>query len=296
MPGAVLRALACPHCGHGLAASGNGLGCDSGHRFDVAKEGYVSLLTGRGSAGTGDTAEMVRARRSFQDAGHFARLAGAVAETAACLAAGPGAGARTADGAPGGIVADVGAGTGYHLAAVLDRLPGATGVALDVSKFALRRAAKCHPRAGAAGCDAWQGLPLRSGAVSLLLNVFAPRDGAEFARVLRPDGALVVVTPTARHLGELVGPLGLVSVDPRKDERLERALGGLFEETGRDELDVDLALSRADAATAVEMGPSARHLSPQELRRGIAALPEPVAVTGSFSVSVHRPRPAPTRG
>src|SRR5437763_1017493 len=81
-------------------------------------------------------------------------------------------------------------------AGVLADHPGATGLALDVSKYALRRAAKAHPRAGAAACDAWQGLPMRERTASVLLNVFAPRDGAEFHRVLRADGALIVAGPT----------------------------------------------------------------------------------------------------
>ena len=36
------------------------------------------------------------------------------------------------------------------------------------------------------------------------------------ARILAPGGALLAVTPTTRHLVELVGPLGLLSVP---DER-----------------------------------------------------------------------------
>jgi 23S rRNA (guanine745-N1)-methyltransferase len=53
-----------------------------------------------------------------------------------------------------------------------------------------------------------------------VLNVFAPRDGAELRRILRPSGSLLVVTPGPDHLRELIGPLGLLSVDERKAERL----------------------------------------------------------------------------
>ncbi|MEU6683513.1 hypothetical protein [Streptomyces sp. NPDC046832] len=54
--------------------------------------------------------------------------------------------------------------------------------------------------------------------------MFAPRNGPEFHRVLGPDGTLLVVTPTGRHLRELRGPVGLLAVDPRKEERLRRSL------------------------------------------------------------------------
>ncbi len=73
--------------------------------------------------------------------------------------------------------------------------------------------------------DTWAGLPVRDGAVDRVLVVFAPRNGAETARVLAPGGRLVVVTPAADHLAELVGPLGLLSVDPAKAERLAGSLG-----------------------------------------------------------------------
>src|SRR5688572_30940209 len=45
-------------------------------------------------------------------------------------------------GLPPGCILDLGAGTGWYLARVLDRLPGRIGLALDLSKHALRRAAR----------------------------------------------------------------------------------------------------------------------------------------------------------
>ena len=87
--------------------------------------------------------------------------------------------------APGCIV-DLGAGTGWYLARALERLRGTTGLALDVSKPALRRAARAHPSLAAVACDAWGPLPLRDGGVAAVLDIFAPRNAAEIARVLVP--------------------------------------------------------------------------------------------------------------
>ncbi len=80
-----------------------------------------------------------------------------------------------------GCAADVGAGPGYYLAAVLGQLPGRAGLALDVSKFALRRAARAHPRIGAVAADAWRRLPVADGAAAVVVNVFAPRSGPSCA-------------------------------------------------------------------------------------------------------------------
>src|SRR5205085_2362216 len=77
-------------------------------------------------------------------------------------------------------------------------------------------AARAHPRALAVVADAWRRLPVRNGVLDRVLVTFAPRNGPETARVLRPDGRLVVVTPAPDHLRELVGALGLLRVDPDK--------------------------------------------------------------------------------
>jgi 23S rRNA (guanine745-N1)-methyltransferase len=268
--------LACPHCGAAVAPVEGAVRCEAGHAFDVARQGYVNLAP-PGRPPRGDTAEMVAAREAFLAAGHYDVLAAALAEMAAALlAAGP----------PGGVV-DAGAGTGWWLARVLDRVPERDGLALDSSKAALRRAARAHPRAGAALCDAWRALPVRDGAAALVLSVFAPRNGAEIARVLAPGGALVVVRPTPRHLAELIGPLGLLSVDARKEERLERALADLVAGERR-EVEAPMELGHADVAALAGMGPSAHHVAPDALAERVAALPSPMAVTASVAVSVHR--------
>ena len=113
------------------------------------------------------------------------------------------------------LVVDAGAGTGWHLAAVLAALPDAVGLALDVAKPALRRAARAHPRAAAVLADTWQQLPLADRVGRPCCSTSSPRATArEFHRVLHPAGALLVVTPTDAHLAELVDVLGLLRVDP----------------------------------------------------------------------------------
>jgi 23S rRNA (guanine745-N1)-methyltransferase len=289
------------------------LRCGRGHSFDIARQGYVNLMTGRARPGTADTAEMVTARQAFLAAGHYAPLADAVAALAADAipavpglpgaqgvpAAGAPAEAAPAEGTPAGgrpYVLDAGAGPGYYLAAVLDRvraLPGygqTAGLAMDVSVPALRLAARAHPAAGAAGWDVWKPLPVRDGAASVVLNVFAPRNGPEFRRVLRDDGALIVVTPGQGHLAELIDDAGLLAVDERKDERLSTALGAYFSLAGQRGLSIGLRLTRAGAATLAGMGPSAWHTRPEETTDRLAGLTEPVSVTAAFRISLYRPR------
>lgn len=395
--------LACPQCGGPLTAPADParpdrtLRCPHGHSFDLAKQGYVSLLTGASTKMTGDTPAMLDARAAFQSAGHFAPIAAALAAAIAAIAPGPatapetgfdtavfGAESATAalpaedrpgpdhnpgeadatprgrrhragitapgssalaasalrvtamlatgserlaagagpitDPNPIGVVArpldgeahpraplggdgvhdpaaggrgpgvlEIGAGTGYYLAAVLDGTHEARGIALDVSKAAARRAARAHARAGAVLADAWRGLPVPNGAMSAVVSVFAPRNADEVARVLAADGRFVVVTPTPRHLRELVGPLDMVSVDAAKADRLAGSLGERFELVGREPVEYPMSLTHADVANVVAMGPSAFH-GDAGRAEAIAALPDPVAVTASVTVSVYRKR------
>lgn len=277
----VVPYLTCPTCDSTLSQEGDTVYCSEGHQYDVARQGYVTLR--RRGGFSGDSAPMVMARESFLDAGHFAGLGDLLAEHARAAAGDPG------DGPPvDGCVVDVGAGIGYHLARVLDRLPERVGIALDASPYALRRAARAHPRAGAVGADAWQQLPIRSRSAALVVNVLAPRNGPEFQRIAAPGGTLLVVTPTPRHLGELVPSLGLLTVDPHKKERLELTLGERFTLNSRTEHDFPLQLTHQDVTALVGMGPTAWHADAPTLARRVARLAEPVAVTASFVLSSYR--------
>ncbi|NHC14154.1 putative RNA methyltransferase [Motilibacter deserti] len=266
--------LSCPSCTQPLELRDVVVRCANGHSFDVARQGYVTLLPAAGRLETGDSAQMVASRDAFLAAGHFDRLRAAVTAHAA----------SSADGVPGCLL-DLGAGTGWYLADVLDALPGRAGVALDASKPALRRAARAHPRIGAVACDAWQRLPLQDATAAVVLNVFAPRNGPELARVLDQRGAVVVAAPTPSHLHELVDALGLLTVAGDKRRRVDAALGPGFR-AGADELvEYAVALTRPEAAALVAAGPSARHLDAAELERRTQALGERTEVTVSVTVT-----------
>lgn len=258
------------------------LQCPQGHAFDIARQGYVNLLMPSTHTGTADTPEMVAAREESFAAGHLQPLIERVSEVVA----------EVASALPGCCV-DAGAGTGAYLAAALDRLPDRCGIALDLSKHAMRRAARAHERIGAVVCDVWGRLPLLDGSAAVVLSAFAPRNAAEFARVLSPGASVVVVAPTARHLASLVEPLGLVTVDRRKSERLEAQLSPLFERQGEEEFEREVELSAAEAESAIEMGPSARHVDLAALRPRLAMLGAPIRTAVSVTIGVWRRREEP---
>jgi 23S rRNA (guanine745-N1)-methyltransferase len=254
------------------------LQCPRGHSFDRARQGYVDLTAGRVTH-AGDSADMVAAREALLAAGQFEVITTAVAETI---------GALLREYPRKSLIVEVGAGTGHYLARVLDAGPELAGLAIDVSKAALRRAARAHPRMAAVRADIWRGLPLADGAAHVVLDIFAPRSGVEFLRVLAGQGALVIVTAEPGHLGELVRALGLLGVDPDKRDRLAAGLQPWFALASDRVIEAPLRLTRADAAALVGMGPSAHHLDPAAIAAGLAGQPAPVIATLAVRLSVWR--------
>ncbi|WP_395403941.1 putative RNA methyltransferase [Arthrobacter sp. UC242_113] len=299
-----LPVLLCPVCRQDLQPVGDAgsgrvrvLACRERHSFDAARQGYFNMLVGKGTAFESDTAEMVAARTAFLDAGHYLPLAEALARAAEPALNGP---------AP--TVLDSGTGTGHYLRAVLDYLgdrvknrepgdgagvDGVAAVGLDISKFALRRAAKLNPEAINLVGDVWQPLPLPDAAVDVVTVVFAPRNPAEFARVLKPTGRLIVVTPRAGHLGEIASRAGMLGIDPGKDERLADALAGRFSPLSAQDIDVDLSLSPEDVANLALMGPAGHHTDRATLTERLAGLPQATKVSARFRISVFVPSETP---
>ncbi len=224
---------------------------------------------------------MVDARVRFLGRGHYApieeTIAAVVAETTAP-----------------GIVLDVGSGPGTYLAQALraaDGRPVAAsgpppelrlGVALDLSPVAIRRAARVHERAGAVVGDVTERLPVVDGAAAVVMDVFAPRNQAEYARVLHPDGVLVVVTPRAGHLAELAG--ATISVDPEKERRLHDSLSPSFVRRSSEDLTWTMQLTAEDVHDVVHMGPSHHHVAAD-------AVFSSTEVTAAVTISTWSPAP-----
>lgn len=277
----VLPYLRCPICRQPLSATGSAVRCPAGHSFDLARQGYVNLTHGR-ARHPGDSAAMVAARESLLATGALDFVPDGLAALA---------------GARRGLVVDVGAGTGHHLSRFLRALPDAVGLAVDASKPALRRAARAHPRIGAVAGDVWQSLPVADRAAAAVLVIFAPRNPAEFARIMAPHGVLLVATPTADHLADLAARLDtaagvrLLRIDPEKPAQLATSLGGYFQVDSEQVQTRLLTLRRAEVENLISMGPSAAHTDPAALRAAVGGLAEPVPVTVSVRLTRFTPLP-----
>ena len=201
----------------------------------------------------GDDAAMLDARDAFLAGGYYRPIADAATSLL--------------PEAPGQRILDVGCGTGYYLRHAVDRLPDAAALALDLSPVAVARATRGHDRIDGLVADVWSPLPVRDGAATAILNVFAPRNPEEFRRVLGPGGSLVVVVPAADHLRELRGRGLVLGVQEEKRERLLAALSPHFDLEREVAVERSLRLSATAVEALVGMGPSAHHRDAAEAVR-----------------------------
>ena len=185
--------LRCPVCGADTTKEGNSLFCRGARRhcFDFAAEGYVNLATAK-AAGGGDDAALIAARTAFLNGGYYLPFAERVTE-------------RVLDLVPkGGVVVDAGCGEGYYTCKMAAK--GLRTYGFDLSKRGIRAAAKRAAREGLDALFAVAGiytLPLADASVDAVVSLFAPVCEAEFLRVLKPGGILLVAGAGKDHLRAL---------------------------------------------------------------------------------------------
>ena len=186
--------LTCPICGEALQRSDRTYACGKKHSFDIARQGYVNLLPvqNKRSKNPGDTRDMVAARKSFLDRGHYQPIADAVCRLL---------GGSLSGSAP--VLLDAGCGEGYYLTALQRQLeeagrePCCMGV--DISKEAVRFAAARNKQALWITASAAR-LPFRDASVDGVMSMFALTVPEEFRRVLKPGGCFLEVTAGRDHL------------------------------------------------------------------------------------------------
>ena len=191
----LLSAWRCPVCASPLQMQqgiGAGQLCCLGarvHTFDLSRSGYVHLSPRH--SGGGDSKEAVRARTAFLSVGYYEVAARTLCELLCAHVQGP-------------LVVDAGCGEGYYTNQMALCAPDRFLVCgFDLSKDAVDAAAKAAKRSGACARYAVASvfeLPMRDGSADAVVNVFAPCAEAEFCRVLRPDGVLILVGAGERHL------------------------------------------------------------------------------------------------
>jgi len=179
--------LICPNCRKRLVKAENRYVCESGHSFDIARQGYVNLLMKSGATVHGDNAEMIKARQEFLDKGYYGGLRSAICKVVL---------SHIRD---GGVFLDAGCGDMWYSQEIIKRADSINAYGTDISKDAVKRASARKTGAVLAVASNAE-IPLESKSVDVILSVFAPLYEEETLRILKNDGVIVKVTPMQRHL------------------------------------------------------------------------------------------------
>ena len=243
--------LKCPVCGQALLRDNRTWTCENRHSYDVAKEGYVNLLSAHKSGDTtGDNREMARSRRDFLNKGYYEPLAKAVTD---CL---------TKYSADGDSVLDICCGEGYYTAYASQRLDRRF-YGFDLSKNMVKLAAK--RKCGAAFFVAnISSIPICTNAVKAAFHLFAPFHAAEFGRIIADDGVILTAIPGKNHL------LGLKEIlydKPYLNDEKEPSANGL-QAVERIRVQGEITLgSREDIDALFRMTPYYYHTPSEGMRR-----------------------------
>jgi 23S rRNA (guanine745-N1)-methyltransferase len=186
--------LLCPvrECHLPLMREGKLLSCPRQHSFDVSRTGYVNLLQPqeRRSRHPGDSAVAVAARRRLHDRGVTEPLLRSIAGLLST--------------SPDDIVLDAGCGDGFYLGSMARQFRF-SGHGLDISIRAVENAARRYPECEWIVGNADRFVPYADTSFSLVMSITARMNPAEFRRVLRQDGRLLIAVPAPDDLIELRG-------------------------------------------------------------------------------------------
>lgn len=164
--------FACPICTAQMQVREQGsLVCTANHSFDVAKQGYVNMMTH--AATSKYSKELFESRKAIIDSGLYDLLEEKIAEKIAC--------AKT--------VLDTGCGEGSHLARIMSQLEDAFGVGIDIAKEGILTAARHYSEQIWCVGDLAKS-PYSEASFDAILNILSPANYGEFKRLLTPGAAL----------------------------------------------------------------------------------------------------------
>ena len=174
----------------------------------MARSGYINLLQpqDRRSKRPGDTPAAVAARRRLHDRGVTGPFLDGIAELVQV--------------SPGDIVLDAGCGDGFYLGSLVSQ-SGCAGHGVDISVPAVESAARRYPPGGVTGNGALEWIvanadrfvPYADRSFSVVLSITGRMNAAEFRRVLRDDGRLLVALAAPDDMIELRSRAGKAGRD-----------------------------------------------------------------------------------
>lgn len=177
--------LVCPHCKEVLIKEDHSYVCTNGHRFDIAKQGYVNLSL-KQKKNIGDNTMMVKARTQFLEQDHYLFMKESVIDLL-----------KEYDISS---LVDAGCGQGYYtkdFSQVVDTCFG-----FDLSKEAVAHASKIDKKTTYFVGNLFA-IALESESMDCMTSIFVPESREEAYRVLKKNGIWIIVGPGPKHCWNL---------------------------------------------------------------------------------------------
>jgi 23S rRNA (guanine745-N1)-methyltransferase len=150
---------------------------------------------------------------------------------------------------------------------------------MDVSKDALKMAARAHLKCQFVLANVHQQIPLLYNSTTLITAVCAPRNFNEFSRILTSNGSLVLVIPTPRHLNQLRSFTKLLAIEEEKEQQIIE-IASEFKLVERIEVEHTQELTHTTLKAVMTMTPNFWHKEQEML------FPKNLLVTFSFRILV----------
>lgn len=185
--------LRCPHCRQALEIIEFKLICKNHHTFDMAKQGYVNLVTHPVKTQYDRKLFMARRHIIMKSSLYIQlhqKIAGIIEERV--------------DPADLVFVLDAGCGEGSHLQKILGACNNEAlmGVGIDLSKEGVRMAASNFKQSSWFVGDL-AATPFRGESFHVILNILSPANYKEFKRLSAPGSVVIKVVPRGNYLKEL---------------------------------------------------------------------------------------------
>ena len=265
--------LRCPVCGVSMRVSNAELKCATGHSFDIARQGYVNLLTNKTFIKNADTAAMIVARQHMHARPFFQDLARQISDI--CV--------EVSQSSPASTVLEPGGGSGFYANALIRRVDDARAVSFDISVHAAKVCAQQSKRVAAVVADVWQKWPVADDSADVVLSVFSPRNFMETERVLKTGAVLILVTPEEDHFVETRTKFNALRIQSYKNEKIAASLENFTNIRQFVHKSTEL-LDGSEMFNSLISGPNGHHIASADPQMFTNI--EPIHVTHCVNISV----------
>lgn len=179
--------FACPLCKEEMIVHDDGnITCKNNHSFNIAKQGYVNLMTKDNRSMYSKT--LFESRREIIQSGLYDPVQEKIAQLIGNKVT---------------TILDTGCGEGSHLERICQLLEQhVIAVGIDIAKEGIMTASKYYEeRIWSVGDLA--NSPFQKKSFDIVLNILSPANYEEFRRILKPGGKVIKVVPQSEYLKQL---------------------------------------------------------------------------------------------